>query len=83
MKKTVTIQRQHGLHARPAAEFVKLATGFNSEIKIEYNDESVDAKSIMSIMGLGLSKGAEITLDIQGDDEADALAALDHFVAGE
>jgi PTS hybrid protein len=73
--RTVTIVNNDGLHARPAAEFVKLATSY--PVKVTVNGK--DAKSLLGIMSLGLTKGATVeiaTTDPEGGDAVDALADL-------
>ncbi|MFN8371138.1 MAG: HPr family phosphocarrier protein [Bacteriovoracaceae bacterium] len=81
IKTKITIIKNSGLHARPAAELVKLATSFESEIEIEGNDDVADAKSIMGIMGLALVKGSEITLSVSGNDEKAAMESLKNFLS--
>jgi len=68
----VTLVNKDGLHARPAAEFVRLASGFKAEISVN----GVDAKSLLRIMSLGLGVGREVTLTAEGPDAASALDAL-------
>lgn len=65
-----------GLHARAAASFVKVAGSFNSETFILCNDQRVNGKSIMGIMMLAASQGTEISLEVEGTDEKDAITAL-------
>jgi phosphocarrier protein HPr len=76
MERTITILNEEGLHARPAGIFVKAANGFSSDIEIDYNGNKVNAKSIMSLMTLGLSKDAQAVLSADG---ADAEVALNHL----
>ncbi len=79
IKKRVTLQNKHGLHARPATAFVELAKKFKSDITISHNDQEVDAKSIFSILTLGLGEGVKITIKAVGKDAqkaADDLANL-------
>ncbi|MBE6823442.1 HPr family phosphocarrier protein [Caproiciproducens sp. LBM24188] len=71
-----------GLHARPAGQLVKVATGFECEIKIGTPEKMVDAKRIMGVMGLALKQGDEVTLTFNGPDEAEALNALETFLKG-
>ncbi len=80
INKDITVKKEHGLHARPAAEFVKLASTFESEITLKYNDEEVDAKSIMSIMSLGVSTGETLNISIEGTDQEAALASITNFL---
>lgn len=76
----VTIQHEAGLHARPAALFVQVATKFSSRIWIEKGSKKVNAKSIMGVMSLSVAKGNEIMLIADGKDEADAIEALGKLI---
>jgi len=69
-----------GLHARPAALFVQVASKFSSRIWIQTDTKKVNAKSIMGVMSLGVYSGNEITLIIGGKDEKDAMAALNKLI---
>ena len=71
---TVTIENKTGIHARPAS--VK----FKSKVQIKAKGKTVDAKSILMIMSMGLVKGTEITIVADGPDEADAVKALKELV---
>jgi phosphocarrier protein HPr len=77
-QRTVVITNRHGLHARPAAEFVKLAAMFSSEIMVSKDDLEVNGKSIMGMMMLAAEHGSEITIRANGED---ATAAVDGLVA--
>ncbi|WP_127716160.1 HPr family phosphocarrier protein [Halobacteriovorax sp. HLS] len=81
INEVIKVEKEHGLHARPAAEFVKMANGFSSDITLVYNGEEVDGKSIMSIMGLGISNGDSIELKIDGEDKDAAVKAIAHFLS--
>lgn len=70
-----------GIHARPAAEIVKAAGKFKSNITIVRDDLEVNAKSIMGVMMLAAEHGATITLRATGDDADDALDALSTVIA--
>ncbi|QCI22530.1 HPr family phosphocarrier protein [Buchnera aphidicola] len=72
----VKITAPHGLHTRPAAQFVKEAKKFTSEISIIYNGKSVNAKSLFKIQTLGLIRGSLITLSAEGEDEKQAIEHL-------
>jgi phosphocarrier protein len=78
-ERTVLIQNRTGLHARPATEFVAKAKEFSSKIRIRNAAEGqeVDAKSIMMVLSLALSRGDEAVITATGDD---ALAAADALV---
>ncbi|MFV8401083.1 HPr family phosphocarrier protein [Mycoplasma sp. 005V] len=65
-----------GLHARPATLIVSTATKFKSDSKLIYNGREANLKSIMNIMALGVKHGAEITIKVSGEDEADAVKAI-------
>ncbi len=80
VERTVVLAGTHGLHARPAAEFVKLATRFAADVKLTKDDLTVDGKSIMGVMMLAAERGSRITLTIDGTDEGQALEALAMFL---
>ncbi len=69
-----------GLHARAAAQLVKLANQFTSEIMIEKDGESVNAKSIMGILMLAAVCGSKISVNIEGADAEEAMAAIEKMV---
>jgi len=79
-ERTVVIVNPLGLHARPAAEFVKIAATFQSEIFVEKDGVAVNGKSIMGVMTLAAECGSEITIRADGDDASEALAALGSLV---
>ncbi|MCG3056092.1 phosphocarrier protein HPr, partial [Escherichia coli] len=56
---------------------VQAASKFDSDINLEFNGKTVNLKSIMGVMSLGIQKGATITISAEGSDEADAIAALE------
>jgi phosphocarrier protein HPr len=72
----VTIVNKYGLHARPAAEFVKLANRFASEVFIRKDDVEVSGKSIMGVMMLAAECGSTVHIRASGDDAAAAVDAL-------
>jgi phosphocarrier protein len=76
IEKEITITNKHGLHARPAAQFVKIAGRFESDIKVIKDGLEVNGKSIMGIMMLAAEPGSKIILIIDGQDEKEALKAL-------
>ncbi len=78
---SVQIVNKHGLHARPAAEMVKAASRFKSDITIARDDLEVNGKSIMGVMMLAAEFGASITLRASGPDADEALAALATLVS--
>jgi phosphocarrier protein len=70
-----------GLHARPAARFVQVASRFASRVAVVHDGREADAKSLLSLLGLGLRPGTELTLRADGPDSAAAVAALAHELA--
>ncbi|HEX6070143.1 MAG TPA: HPr family phosphocarrier protein [Longimicrobiaceae bacterium] len=77
----VTIANKFGLHARPAAEFVKLANRYSSDIWVRKDEVEVSGKSIMGVMMLAAEHGSTIVIRAAGEDSEDALAALRSLVA--
>ncbi|MFD1421639.1 phosphocarrier protein HPr [Lactiplantibacillus songbeiensis] len=75
-KKEFHVIADTGIHARPATLLVQSASKFNSEVTLQYQDKSVNLKSIMGVMSLGVGKDADVTISAEGADEADAIAAL-------
>jgi phosphocarrier protein len=65
-----------GIHARPAAQFVKTASRFSSTVIVEKDDERVDGKSIMGLMMLAAGHGSILEISADGEDAEDALEAL-------
>jgi phosphocarrier protein HPr len=77
----VQIVNKYGLHARPAAEFVKLANRFRAEVWIRKDEVEVSGKSIMGVMMLAAEFGSMVNIRAQGDDAADAVNALAELVS--
>ncbi|WP_099974397.1 MULTISPECIES: phosphocarrier protein HPr [Lactobacillaceae] len=75
-KKEYHVIAETGIHARPATMLVQAASKFSSDVNIEFDGKSVNLKSIMGVMSLGVGQGADITITAEGDDEADAIAAI-------
>jgi phosphocarrier protein HPr len=87
-QREVEILNKLGLHARASAKLTQLAAKFQSEVQISRNGRKVNAKSIMGVMMLAAGKGSKITLEVDGPDEEEALAAIcaligDNFGEGE
>lgn len=76
MEKLVSIKNASGLHARPAGMFVKKAAEFKATVEVIAKGKTVNAKSIMGIMSLGLAKGDELTISAKGEDEETAVNTL-------
>ena len=74
--KTITITNDTGLHARPASVFVSTASKFKSDLMIQKDAKKVNAKSILAVLALGITKGTEITISAEGPDEEEAITAL-------
>jgi phosphocarrier protein HPr len=72
----VTLPAEVALHARPAAEFVRTAMGFESRIQVAAGDREADAKSIMGVLALGATGGTELKLSAEGEDAPGAVEAL-------
>ncbi len=79
-KKKVTIINDAGLHARPAAALVKLASKFESDFYIHMYGYQVNGKSILGVMTLAAEKGAELELELKGPDEKKALEAITDLI---
>ena len=75
-KKDFNVIAETGIHARPATLLVQTASKFNSDINLEYKGKSVNLKSIMGVMSLGVGQGADVTISAEGADADDALAAI-------
>jgi len=69
-----------GIHARPAGLLVKEAKKYASDIVIAKGDKSAKATSLMKLMGMGVVKGDEVTITVEGDDEDAAAAAIEAFM---
>jgi phosphocarrier protein len=80
-KRRVTIVNELGLHARPAAAFVKLASLFESEIHLEKDGNAVNGKSIMGVMTLAAEHQSELMIRAEGADAEAAVVALEELVA--
>ena len=81
IERVVTIGNKNGLHARPAAEIVKLAAKFKSDIRLAREDLEVNGKSIMGVMMLAAGLGSEIEIETDGEDEQAAMDALRALIA--
>lgn len=82
-KKSFEITHETGLHARPATAVVNKAGKYQSDIQLEYKGKSVNLKSIMGVMSLGVSKGAVVTIFAEGKDEESALQELEELIKKE
>ena len=75
-----TIVNKMGMHARPAAQFVKRASKFSCEVWVEKDDEQVNGKSIMGLMMLAAGQGAKLTLTTEGQDAESAIKELGQLI---
>lgn len=82
IERRVTVSNKYGLHARPAAEFVKLASTFDAEISVRKDDLEVNGKSIMGVMMLAAENGTELVIRATGVDAEVAIESLTAFVLG-
>ncbi len=80
IKRDITIINKLGLHARAAAKFVTCANQYNSHIQISRSNQQANGKSIMELMMLAASKGSELTISADGEDEAAAITALEELI---
>ena len=78
----VIIKNETGLHARPASLFVQKAAKYKSVIKVKKDEKEANAKSIISVLSLGASKGSEITITADGEDSEAAVSALVELLDG-
>ena len=74
------IKDEVGIHARPAGELVKACAAFPCKIMISNGTKSMDAKRIMGVMSLGVKQGTEISMSFDGEQEAEASAAIAAFL---
>lgn len=75
-EQSFTITADTGVHARPATLLVNKAGQYQSEVELTYNEKTVNLKSIMGVMSLGIPKGAEIKISATGNDEEEAIQGL-------
>lgn len=77
----VTIGNKLGLHARPAAMFVRIANRFSSDIWVEKDGEEINGKSIMGLMLLAAGCGSKLKITAEGDDAEDAIKEIEALIA--
>ena len=80
-QREVEIVNKLGLHARASAKLTQLAAKFESDVQISRSGRKVNAKSIMGVMMLAAGKGARVTIEIDGPDEAEAMQAIATLIA--
>lgn len=80
INRPITIINKLGLHARAAAKFVRLASQFSSHIKLARATTEINGKSILGVMMLAAAKGTELNLIVDGEDETEAVAAIEALI---
>ena len=80
IEKEFTIENEAGLHARPAAKLIKVASSFKSDIRIIRDGKVGNAKSLLSVLALGIYKGTRIKVQISGTDEITALYRVQKLI---
>ena len=83
LKKEIVIKNSQGLHARPAAMFVQIASKYNSQVTVQKGAEKVNGKSIMGILTLGAQQNCKVVLEVDGDDAENVLVELENLLAKE
>ncbi len=79
-EKDLLIKNKLGLHARAAAQLVKTANRFSSEVKVEKDRNSVNGKSIMGVLTLAATCGSTVKVKCEGSDAVEALAAIEQLI---
>ena len=80
LEKEIVIRNPQGLHARPAALFVQIASKYDAQITIKKDKEAVNGKSIMGILMLGAQQNTKVLITADGDDAEKAVAELEEFL---
>ncbi len=80
VSKKMTVKNEQGMHMRPASLLSQMAAGFDSSVKINFNGNAYDCKSVMFLMSACIKCGSEIELQCEGADEEDALAQISQFI---
>lgn len=83
VQKSMEVQLDNGLEARPVAVFVQVASQYESSVYVEVDGKKVNAKSIMGMMSLGLDNGETLTVVADGSDESAAVAHIERFLSGQ
>jgi len=82
IEKEITIVNRLGMHARPAAMFVRIASRFRCEVWVEKENEQINGKSIMGLMMLAAGQGSKLTIRCEGPDADKAIEELEQLIAG-
>ena len=83
VSKDVTVKNQVGLHARPATFFIQKANEYKASVWVEKNERKVNAKSLLGVLSLGITKGTEIKLIADGSDEEEAVDGLIELISSD
>lgn len=83
VKTEVVIKNPQGLHARPAAMFVQIASKYNAHVTVQKDEERVNGKSIMGILTLGIEKNSKVILEADGDDASEVITELTELLVKE
>ncbi|MNG25157.1 Phosphocarrier protein HPr [compost metagenome] len=83
VKKTFTVTDELGIHTRPASILVQAASKYNTEVNIEYNGRTVNLKSIVGVMSLGVPQGAQIQIAAAGSDADKAIQGIEEALKKE
>ncbi len=83
IEKEIIIKNPQGLHARPAASVVQIATRSNSEVTIKKDGEEIDGKSIMGILTLGAQRDSTVMVRVKGEDAEQVLNELEDLLTKE
>ena len=81
--KEVSVKNQVGLHARPATFFIQKANEFKSSIWVEVEDRKINAKSLLGVLSMGITKGTRVSIIAEGPDEEEAVKALTEMLVKE
>lgn len=81
ISKEIVVQNQVGLHARPATFFIQKANEFKSSIWVSKDERKINAKSLLGVLSLGVTRGTSILIEAEGPDEEDAIKALEDLIA--
>ena len=83
LSKDVTVKNQVGLHARPATFFIQKANEYKSSLWVEKDERKVNAKSLLGVLSLGITRGTTITLIADGPDENEAVDGLVELIVSD
>lgn len=83
LEKSFKVTSSTGIHAKPATMLVQTASKYDSDLQLEFEHKRVNLKSIMGVMSLGISNGAEITIKANGQDGEQALKEIEEVMRAE